>query len=226
MDYKNTRLTLYSYFRSSCSARVRTAACLKGIKLHYEYVNLLKGEQSADVYTRLNPAGTVPTLVVESPDGSNFLIRQSVAILEFFEDAFPGNTPLLPSAGQPLLRAKVRDLVNIMACEFQPKTNLCVLKRVAGFGVSSPDWCKEQMVPALLTFESGMQEHAGKYCVGDSITLADVVLAPAVEGALRWGIDLQQFPQIQRVYDNIRVVPSFVDADWKHQADTPETLRA
>ncbi|KAH8885379.1 Maleylacetoacetate isomerase [Thozetella sp. PMI_491] len=227
MASQGAELTLYTYFRSSCSARVRTAAALKGIELKYEYVNLLKNEQSAASYVSdVNPSGTVPTLVVRYADGSKAIIHQSVAILEFLEEAFPDLTPLLPPLDQPVRRAQVRDLVNILAVDVQPKTNLCVLKRLEMVGIESKAWCNEQMVPGLRAFDAVVKNSQGKHAVGDSITLADVVLAPAVEGALRWGIDLNQFPELKKVYEAFKNLPEVAQADWKHQPDTPDALRA
>jgi maleylacetoacetate isomerase len=70
-----------------------------------------------------------------------------------------------------------------------------------------------------------LKSYAGKYSFGDEITMADVCLAPAVEGALRWGVDIAGFPNISRVYSAIRVVDAFVKGDWRHQEDTPEEFR-
>ncbi|KAH6646593.1 maleylacetoacetate isomerase maia [Truncatella angustata] len=223
MTYHDAKLTLYTYFRSSCSARVRTAAALKRIKLHFEYINLLKGEQGATSYTNLNPSGAVPTLIVESNDGGKVVIRQSTAILEFFEEVFPDSVPLLPK--DPARRAQVRELYNILAADFQPRTNLCIIKRVSKYGVTAQDWCQEQMPPVLQAFEDILKACAGMYCVGDEVTLADIALAPALEGALRWGIDISQFTILNGVFERIRVLPEFVQADWKHQEDTPAELR-
>jgi maleylacetoacetate isomerase len=226
MAIQDAKLTLYTYFRSSCSTRVRTAAALKGIALHYEYVNLLKGEQTAAPYVSdLNPSGTVPTLVAQQADGSKVLVRQSVAMLEFLEEAFPDARPLLPAPDRPAQRALVRDLVGILTADFQPKTNLSVLRRVGALGVPAQDWCREQMVPALRACEAVLETCAGRFCVGDDVTLADVVLAPAVEGALRWTIDLDLFPEVKRVYETVSQMPEFVRADWRHQEDTPLELR-
>lgn len=224
MSYRDAKFTLFTYFRSSCSARIRTAAALKNIKLHYEYINLVKGEQSSTNYTSINPSGAVPTLVVELTDGRKVVIRQSTAILEFFEEVFPDATALLPS--DPAERAQVRELYNILAADFQPRTNLCIIKRVGKFGITAQEWCQEQMPPVLRAYEELLQHCAGKYSVGDKVTLADIALAPAAEGALRWGIDLKEFPLLHRVFENVRVLPEFVAADWKHQEDTPADLRA
>jgi maleylacetoacetate isomerase len=224
MSFQDAKFTLYSYFRSSCATRVRTAAALKGIKLQFEYVNLLKGEQTSEPYISINPSGTVPTLVVEKADGSKIVIHQSTAVLEFFEEAFPDTRRLLPA--DPVQRAQVRDLFQIMAADLQPKTNLSVIRRVAHFEISPQQWCQEQMPPALKAFETTLKGCAGKFCAGDSISLADVALAPSAEAAVRWGINLAEYPQLNRIYHTIREIPEFAQGDWRHQDDTPPELRA
>ncbi|KAM0542544.1 hypothetical protein ACHAPJ_012752 [Fusarium lateritium] len=227
MTSTEPKLTLFTYFRSSCAARVRTAASIKGIPLDFKYINLLAGDQKDTSYTaELNPSATVPTLEVVFPNGDRHLIRQSMAILEFFEEAYPQKTPLLPPTNQPLQRAIVRDLVNILCVDIQPKTNLSVIKRLENFGVVSKEWNQEQMLPGLLAYEAIISKTAGEYSLGDDLTLADVVLCPAIEAALRWGVDLTKCPLTMRVYDNLKELPEVAAADWRHQLDTPENLRA
>ncbi|EME84180.1 uncharacterized protein MYCFIDRAFT_152431 [Pseudocercospora fijiensis CIRAD86] len=221
-------LTLYTYFRSSCSCRVRTACHLKDIPLDYKFVNLVAGEQKAGPYIdQVNPSGLVPALVVRDASGKTVAtITQSVAILEFLEEAFPTSRPLLPRASQPLLRARVRELVGIIACDIQPPTNLRIVKRLNGLGVTNQQWFQEMMESPLTAYESFLKGTAGKYSVGDEVTLADVCLAPAIENALRWEVDLSKVPNVVRVFDALKVLPEFVKGDWKHQDDTPENLRA
>lgn len=73
---------LYSYWRSSCSYRVRISLAFKGIDYEYRPVHLIKdgGEQRKEEYARLNPMKVVPTLQI---DGAS--LTQSVAILEYLE---------------------------------------------------------------------------------------------------------------------------------------------
>ncbi|GAU14759.1 hypothetical protein TSUD_204080 [Trifolium subterraneum] len=59
----NNKLLLYSFWRSSCSFRVRIALNIKGLKYDYKPVNLLKEEQSHPEFLQLNPVGFVPVLV-------------------------------------------------------------------------------------------------------------------------------------------------------------------
>ncbi|KAK4502717.1 hypothetical protein PRZ48_006143 [Zasmidium cellare] len=218
-------LVLYTYFRSSCSCRVRTACQLKGIPLTYRFVNLLKGEQQAQSYLdEVNPNGLVPTLVIKDASGDTMTtISQSVAILEFLEDIFPSKRSLLPP--DPLQRARVRELVNIIACDMQPPTNLRILKRVNGLGVSNQEWFREFMERPLAAYEKILGETTGKFSVGDEVSLADVCLAPAIENALRWDVDMARFPRVMKVFKTIKELPEFKAADWRHQEDTPENLR-
>lgn len=219
---------LYTYFRSSCSCRVRTACNIKGIPLKFKYVNLVQGAQRDSYFLEnINPSGLVPALVIINGAGDPVAtITQSVAILEWLEEAYPSTTPLLPPASEPLRRARVRELVNIVAADVQPPTNLRVLKRANALGVSSGEWCQEFMAYGLSAYEKLLAETAGQYSVGDELTLADVVLAPAVENALRWGLKLDGLPRLKKIYENIKGLPEFEKADWKHQEDTPGSLRS
>ncbi|KAG6486085.1 hypothetical protein ZIOFF_054655 [Zingiber officinale] len=84
------KITLYSYWRSSCSQRVRIALNLKGLDYEYKAVNLLKGEHFDPEFEKLNPVSYVPALV----DG-DFVLADSFAIILYLEDKYPQN-PLLP----------------------------------------------------------------------------------------------------------------------------------
>jgi maleylacetoacetate isomerase len=225
---------LHTYFRSSCSARLRISCNLKKIPLKYSYINLLAAEQSSPSYTKINPSRSVPTLSLlgqDDPTGTfaqaneALTITQSVAALEYLEEAFPDRFPLLPSTTALLARAQVRTLVNIIACDLQPVTNLRVLQRVTALGGSSALWAKDFMTAALLAYESLAMTTAGKFSVGDSVSLADVCLVPAVWGAQRWGVDFDALPTVMRIFENMSQIEEVDKAHWQRQADTPENLR-
>ncbi|BEJ17562.1 hypothetical protein CspHIS471_0609630 [Cutaneotrichosporon sp. HIS471] len=59
-----TKLTLYSYFRSSASSRVRTVMNIHNIPHDTKYIHLLKGEQKSPEYSALNAGQSVPTLII------------------------------------------------------------------------------------------------------------------------------------------------------------------
>lgn len=50
--------TLYSYFRSSCSARLCIALDIKGLAYELVPVNLLKSEHQTEAHRRLNPSAS------------------------------------------------------------------------------------------------------------------------------------------------------------------------
>ncbi|KAG9135108.1 hypothetical protein Leryth_011605 [Lithospermum erythrorhizon] len=114
------KLILYSYWRSSCSARVRIALNFKGLDYEYKAVNLLKGEQSNPDFLKLNPLGYVPALVV-----GEVVVADSLAILMYLEEKYPQH-PLLPQDLQK--RTLNFQVANIVGSSIQPLQNIPVLK--------------------------------------------------------------------------------------------------
>ena len=116
-------LTLYSYWRSSAAYRVRIALNLKQLSYVTVPVHLLNngGEQHADEYRELNPQESVPVLL----DGAR-IFRQSMAIIEYLDEAYPGVASLLPSTARE--RARVRALAQTIACDIHPLNNLRVMQ--------------------------------------------------------------------------------------------------
>lgn len=216
---------LYSYFRSSCSARVRIAAHLKSIPLKYHFIHLVKGEQRSDSYKQINPSASVPTLIINLDDGTSSSIKQSVAILEYFEETHPEN-PLLPPLSDSIGRARVRELVNIVSDDIQPVTNLRILQRVRGMPEgSAEEWARHFMQLGLQSYEALASSYSGRYSVGDTVTLADVCLTPAVDGAMRFGVDFEKLPNVKRIYDELQKVEAFQKGGWRSQEDTPDEFR-
>ena len=205
---------------------MRIAAHLKGIDLQYNFVHLLKNDQQSESYTSVNPSRSVPTLVVTEDGKDEVIIGQSVAILEFFEETFPDSMPLLPPASNPVARAKVRELVDIVACDIQPVTNLRILQRIRPAGIDANEWQQNFMTAGLRAYETLASAYAGKYSVGDNVTMADVVLAPAIDGAVRFGVDIGEFPTIARIAEELKQVDAFQKGSWKNQPDTPEEFRS
>lgn len=219
------KITLHTYFRSSSAARLRIALHLKSIPYTSIPVNLLKGEQTSPSNTALNPSATVPTLVIQTSI-STVTIPQSLAALEYLEETIPSPThALLPPPSDPETRALVRTLSQIIACDVQPVTNLKILKRVAPFGFDRESWSKELIEDGFRAYEAIVVKTAGKYSVGDGITMADVCLLPAVWGAERSGVDLGAFPTIRGIAERLETVEAVKKAHWRTQGDTPEEFR-
>ncbi|KAK2761787.1 hypothetical protein FQN54_001615 [Arachnomyces sp. PD_36] len=232
---------LYGYFRSSCSGRLRIALNLKGIDYTQTPINLLKDEQSSPTHKLLNPSGSVPVLIhhptTTSSTSQPIKITQSAAALEYLEEInTPKSCALLPSSpDSATLRAHIRSLMNISVADIQPITNARILKRVQSIA-SSPsaraEWAKDLMSGGLAAYEASILNPpnpefvAGRFSVGNSITLADVCLVPAVWAAMRFEVDVKgEFPTVWRVYGAMMEEEAVKRAHWKVQPDTPEELR-
>lgn len=106
-------------------------------------------------------------------------------------------------------------------------TNLKIVSAVKEAGIEGRQWQKEHMTAGLAAYEQLLVRNgcAGTFSVGDNVSLADVVLAPAVDGALRFGVNVRDFPNVQRIYDAVQRLPSFVQGGWRAQMDTPQELK-
>ncbi|KAL2752319.1 hypothetical protein ACRALDRAFT_212762 [Sodiomyces alcalophilus JCM 7366] len=229
--HKMPDYTLYSYFRSSCSARLRIALNLKNLSYDLVPVNILQGEQLSESHRALNPSASVPLLLCHTTSSSSpsdpFKITQSVAALEYLEEAHPSSNPtLLPS--NPRTRAIARSLALTVACDIQPVTNLRVAKRVRNFGAGDAqveEWMRGFMSEGLAAYEALVASSAGTYSVGDDVSIADCCLVPAVWNARRYGVDLSPFPVVNRVMARLEELPAVKKAGYFVQPDTPESLR-
>lgn len=229
------KFLLYSFYSSSCCQRIIIAAHLKSIPLEFSFVKLGERQHHSDEYTRnLNPSASVPTLVVQHPDGGKTIIRQSVSILEYFEERFPDQNPLLPSYSYLKERAMVRDFMNIISNDTQPPTNSRIAKRVKAIRDSLEDqvaFVEAAFRDGLGAYESLLVQSRGEtgdqnYSVGQRITLADVCLIPAVDQALIYRLNLDFAPNVMRIYSHLKPAEAFQKADWRNQEDTPERYRA
>nr|XP_028574643.1 maleylacetoacetate isomerase isoform X1 [Podarcis muralis] len=207
---------LYTYFRSSCTWRVRIALALKGIAYDSAPVNLVKdgGQQLTPEYQAVNPMQQVPALKIDG-----ITLSQSIAIIEYLEETRP-KPSLLPQ--DPKKRALVRMISEHIASGIQPLQNLTVLEQ---FGEKKQDWAKNCISRGFKALEQILRETAGRYCVGDEVTMADLCLVPQVFNAGRFKVDLTPFPTINRINKALLELEAFQMSHPSRQPDTPSELR-
>eukprot|EP01126_Amoeba_proteus_P043506 TRINITY_DN477_c0_g1_i4.p1 TRINITY_DN477_c0_g1~~TRINITY_DN477_c0_g1_i4.p1 ORF type:complete len:214 (-),score=32.04 TRINITY_DN477_c0_g1_i4:76-717(-) len=208
------QLVLYSYWRSSCSYRVRIALGLKGLSYEYKAIHLVKGEQNSPEFSVLSPNQTVPVLLVDGKP-----LYQSLAIMEWLDQAYP-EIPLIPR--DPWDAAKVRALAYIIACDIQPLQNLRVLKQNTSDGPSMAAYGRKVNEDGLTRFEQAIAVTAGRYCFGDEISLADICLVPQLYNARRFQVDLDRFPTILRVSKELELQEAFKNAHPSQQPDAEQ----
>jgi maleylacetoacetate isomerase len=199
-------MKFYHYFRSSASYRVRIALALKGLDVELLSVHLVRNEQLAEAFAALAPARLVPLL---EDDGQ--VLAQSMAIIEYLDETHP--TPsLLP--GDAAARARIRALAQDVACEIHPLDNLRVLRYlVHELKVSEDDknrWYRHWVETGLEVVEKKLASPAtGRFCHGDTPTLADCVLVPQIHNAQRLQCRLDHVPGVMRVFDECMRLDAF-----------------
>ena len=188
-------LTLYGYWRSSAAYRVRLALAWKGLSATAVPVDIRTGIQSGPDYLALNPQALVPVLV----DG-DAVLSQSLAIIEYLEDAYP-QPPLLPA--DPIGRARVRAAALMITADIHPLNNLRVgnyLKSVLGHDQTTVDvWSRHWISAGLEALESFASVHGGRFLHGDSLSMADICLIPQLYNARRVSTDILAYPRLLAV---------------------------
>jgi len=212
---------LYSYWRSSCSWRVRIALHLKNVDYEYRAIHLVKdgGEQLKDEYRDVNPLAQVPAYIDYTEDGEPITITQSLAIMEYLEEKYP--TQGINILGHDIFqRAKVRQISEMINSGTQPIQNLSVMNHHSSDQKEKSAWSKHFIDKGLKAVEKILEQTSGKYCVGNFISMADCCLVPQVYNAKRFNVDLDQFPMIRKIVDALESEDAFVKAHPQLQPDS------
>ena len=210
-------MKLYTYYRSQASFRVRIALNIKGLKREDSFLHLEKGDQFAAGYTAVNPQAVVPTLI----DG-NAKLFQSLAILEYLEEKYP-EPPILPK--DPLARAWVRGLALINVADSHP----LIVPRIRNYltkvlKLSDEQrlaWIQHWLGKGLEAMESLIGEHpqSGRFCHGDTATVADICLVTQVFPAQMFKCDVGPYPKVMRIFETCLALPAFAAAHPMKQPD-------
>jgi maleylpyruvate isomerase len=230
--------TLYGYWRSGASWRVRIALALKGIDYTYMPVNLkpLVGnvtEKLPEEYIQKNPMQQLPTLEIFDPTIEDTLkLTQSLAIIEYLDERYP-DAPLLGT--DPVTRARVRELSEIINSGTQPLQNLAMMRMITEWkttpvldskfdeeeiATTGAGFAKFHTIKGLHAVETFLADYAGDYCVGSNVTLADLCLVPQLYSARRFKLDVEKyFPNCARVEARLAELDAFKAAHADTQPD-------
>jgi maleylpyruvate isomerase len=207
---------LYGYFRSSAAYRARIALNLKDLTYETASIHLTKGggQQHGSEYRAVNPQRRVPALALDNGE----TLIQSLAIIEYLDEVFPV-PPLLPS--DPVARAHVRALAQVIACDIHPLNNtspLFYLKNTLKHDQDTINvWYAHWVTVGFEAVEALLRP--GPYAFGDKVTLADVCLVPQVANARRFNVPLDKFPKIVAVDAACLKLPAFDKARPDNQPD-------
>ena len=160
--------------------------------------------------TALNPEGRVPILLL--PNGCK--MTQSGPIIDLIESTLgpDDDMSLLPT--DPWLRAEVQRIMWIVAADTQPYQNIpFIIQAMGEWEMVKADPTRHPLRLHFIRREFSAIENlllrcAGKFAVGDSVSLADCFLVPQIRNALLAEIDLpSEFPILSSVWNNLLNVP-------------------
>ncbi len=210
-------MKLFTFWRSSAAYRVRIALNLKGQKFESVPKQLREGEHRRADYLALNPQGLVPALEHEG-----VVLGQTLAIIEYLDERFP-EPPLLPKS--PVARAQVRAMAQHVACEIHPLNNLRTLNYLRQQLGQNEDAINRWIAHWITEGFRGLEEMVkragsdGRFCYGQSVTLADVLLVPQMYNAHRFKVDVSPFATLVKISAHLERLAPFSEARPEAQPD-------
>lgn len=155
----------------------------------YEWIetDILKGESRTEAFLAVNPAGQVPTVIL---DDGRPLAQSNAIILHLAE-----GTGLIPA--DPYLRARMLEWMFWEQYSHEPYVAVARF-HVAYLGKSVAELdpkLVERGEGALRRIEEGLAGQS--FLVGDQLSLADVALVAYTRVAHEGGFDLNRYPAVQ-----------------------------
>lgn len=217
---ENADFELYAFWRTASTHRVRIALNIKGLTAQERFVNLDKGEQRSPDFLKINPLGAIPALIEQG----HAPLTQSLAILEFLDEKVP-EPPLLP--GDLHGRARVRSIAAMLATDLNPFLTPRVKKYLASSGgfddAAWRAWQIHWLTVNLQALEQRLagESETGKFCHGDTPTIADICLVSMVAITKAFNIKIEGIPIIERVVGSCMALDAFARAHPLLQEGAP-----
>ena len=221
-----TRFELFSFWRTSATYRVRVALNLKGVPRQERNVNLDAGEQRSEAFLKINPLGAIPALIDHEGGQAALPLTQSLAIVEFLDESYPAPA-LLPA--DPHGRARVRSIAAMCTADTHPLITPRVKKYLtteAHFDDAAwRAWQIHWFTTGLQAVEQRLAHDSatGKYCHGDSVTMADICLASIIVVMRIFKIEVPAIPTIDRIMAACEKLDAFAQAAPGRQLGAPQS---
>ena len=236
MALQPSKLILHNRVVSNCCARIRVAAFLKRVPLEIVETSP-KAVQQSPLYKEKNPSLAVPILEAHYENGKPLIMTQSLSMLDFLEETYPSEPRLIPPITDMAARSKVRDLAALVACDFQPLLShriLSILRRFSldegirgprqGSSYSYADeatrshaqylrrkYTSPVVSLAMRAYDDIAKQSAGKFSVGDKVSIADICLVPLIRDIKNVRkIRLEkEYPTIARIMETCEGMDAF-----------------
>src|SRR5260370_21333341 len=134
------------------------------------------------------------------------------AVSDYIDELQP-EPPLLPA--EPLARARVRALTQAIASDIHPLNNLRVLRYLEEQLIldkqTRDTWYRHWVSVGFDALERWLvrDDATGRFCHGNTPTMAEECLVPQVFNARRFSVDLNSFPRILAIDAACRRLPAF-----------------
>jgi len=194
-------------FATPNSVKIPIALEEMGLGYRLIAVDLRKGEQKADAFKGMNPAGKVPVLVERSVPGSaDVVLSESAAILVYLAER---TGQLLPADGAD--RSKVFEQLFFHASALSPaflQAFFVSMQSAPDPGAKARALSEVERVLGLL---DGRLEQ-GRFVAGDAYSIADIAHFGWVWRHQAIGASLDTSPSVARWYAEISERPAVVTA--------------
>jgi maleylpyruvate isomerase len=116
-------------------------------------------------------------------------------------------------------RARARELAEFVNSGIQPLQNLDLRKSLHKAGIEPDPIIQSYIQRGMEALERRAQETAGRFLVGDAVTVADILLVPQLYASNRFGVPVTAFPTLERVGQECDALPAFQAAHATAQPD-------
>jgi maleylacetoacetate isomerase len=213
-------IRMYGFWRSAAAFRVRMALNLKGLAYTEQMIDIDIGEQYAPDYKAMNPQSAVPAVFVD--DGPP--LTQSMAVLEYLDETHP-EPALLPKDARG--RARVRSLALLFAADHHPLIVPRIRRYLADVlhlsDEQRTEWVRHWFRQGLVQAEARLADdpHTGRFCHGDTPSIADICLVSQAVGAKGFGVTFDDLPTVSRIAEACLAMDAFARAHPLRQPGAP-----
>jgi glutathione S-transferase len=195
-------MLLYDNSESANGYKVQLLASFLRLPLDVRQIDIFSGESRSAEFLAINPAGQVPTLVLD--DGR--VLPESNAILCHLAEG----SAFLPATGYD--RSRVLSWLFFEQYSHEPyvATPRFILRHTAPNHPrrAELEWRLPRGRRAIGIMNDVLSSH--DYLHGDRVSIADIALFAYTHRGDECGIDLKPFPAVERWIDRIEALPNFV----------------
>lgn len=234
-------LTLYHFWSSTCSRRVRICLAEKGIEWESHHIDIVHTRENLEPwYVKMNPNAVVPTL-----DHDGKIIIESNVILQYLDEMFPG-VSLTPEDGYArsqmrmwmdrfendihrninvisynqrhvprMARYTEEEQRQIILANPNPSKQSEMLRRLEK-GISETEEAAAEAILSDVLDKIEAQLQGQDWLIENTFSLADISVAPFIErfeaNGLTDLVDFSNRPQLGDWWQRFQARPSYITA--------------